>query len=190
MPARVPSEGATGRSFSLNQSRAQKPKVLTLKIYPTYSYRYQGCHLSPREPPHFGLGVGSSRPSAAQAASGTAAPGYGPGAGSGGVPSPEGSTRDVGSIFPSSGEPLNPVTTRVEHTPREGSLTAVRACLPQPGPRLRFGAGRRLGPSLAPGDAWAPAQGHHVGLQVWQGAPETSTLDCSPRGPQSGPKLA
>lgn len=94
-----------------------------------------------------------------------AAPGYGPGAGSPGVPSPEDSTRDVGRISlefrgaPESSQDARRSNTRLERAPSTPPWPAAGSPSPSPG----LGAGRRSGPFPAPGNAWAPALGHHVG---------------------------
>lgn len=60
----VPSQRATGRSFSPNQGRAQNPEIPTY-IWPRslglwFSTTTKAGPLSPTEPPHFRLGSGSS----------------------------------------------------------------------------------------------------------------------------------
>lgn len=94
-----------------------------------------------------------------------AAPRYGPGASSPGVPSPEDSTRDVGRISLEFRGAPNLVKMRVGQTHAWKRLPERRPGLP-PGarpPSRGLGAGRRVGPFPAPGNARAPAQGHHVG---------------------------
>lgn len=86
---------------------------------------------------------------------------------------------------------MQPRRASVKRTPGGGSLGAARACAGSPSPGHRLQAGCRVSLFLAPEDAWAPAQGHHVG------APGVATCsqnqppeDCSPHGPEPGPKLA
>lgn len=116
-----------------------------------------------------------------------AAPGYGPGAGSPGVSSPEDSTRDVGRISlefrgaPESSQDARRSNTRLERAPSTPPWPAAGSPSPSPG----LGAGRRSGPFPAPGNAWAPAVGHHVGAPgvARCSAPE----DCSRKGPSPAP---
>lgn len=148
------------------------------RSWPVVFY-YEAVTLSPTEPPHFRPGLGKfCRPSAARAAYGMAAPGYGPGAGSRGVPSPEESTCDAGRISlefrgaPESSQDARRSNTRLERAPSTPPRPAAGSSPPAPvsakGPRERVGSG--------PG---TPRGGSRRG----KGAPGTSSRRLLPPGP-------
>lgn len=91
-----------------------------------------------------------------------AAPGYGPGAGSPGVPLPEDSTQDAGRIsLEFRGVPESSHDARRSNTPGEGSLNAAPACRRELALSPGLGAGRSGTRGLQPWDTtW--------GLQAWQ----------------------
>lgn len=151
-----------------------------------------GLSMGPTEPPHFRPRLGKfCRPSAARAAFGMAAPGYGPGVGSPGAASPEDySRRKQGFPGVYRSPRIQSRCASVKHTPGEGSSAPPRPAAGSPSPSPGLGAGRRGGPLPAPGNAWAPAQGHHVGAPGVARCSRNQPRRLLPQGPSSGPELA